>query len=241
MKRPQPIGILGAMASEVALLKESMQVIQGTEAAGTMFLEGQLAGVPIVLAQCGIGKVRAAMCAQAMIDHYNVKWLINTGVAGGLHPQLRIGDIVLATYAVEHDFDLTTWGYARGHHPADDAARDKVTAYAASKRLNIRLKEAAMAAEFPGKLVEGIIASGDVFVADRALKRRLLAEFGAAAVEMEGGAIAHVAAANGVPFAIVRAVSDLADGTAVESFDSFEAEAAAHSAAMLIQMARELD
>ena len=107
MEQNKTIGIIGAMASEVEILKEKLLNEKTTEAAGVTFYEGTLEGKPVVIAQCGIGKVYAAICTQAMIDRFQVGCVINTGVAGGLHHSLAIGDIVISTDAVQHDFDLT--------------------------------------------------------------------------------------------------------------------------------------
>ena len=140
--------------------------------------------------------------------------------------------MVLCTDAVQHDFDVTAFGYVRGYMCTGED-NQKPTRYAADARL--RALVASAAAELADcRTVEGVIASGDVFVADAALKQQLLADFDATAAEMEGAAVAQTAVANGVPFLVIRAISDLADGSASGSFDTFEAKAAAVSAQLLV-------
>ena len=218
-----PVGLIGAMESEVALLLKKIQDSRTVTVGQTVFTTGSLENVSVVIARCGIGKVCAAMCAQAMIDRFAVRCLINTGVAGGIAPGLKLGDTVLSTYAVQHDFDVTAFGHVRGYlcNGGDDREPTRFTALSVPA-------------------VEGVIATGDIFVADAALKARIAEEFSASVAEMEGGAIAQTAAANHVPFLIVRAVSDLADGEAPASFDAFEQEAAARSAAVLLRVLRRL-
>ena len=232
-----PVGLIGAMESEVALLLKKIQDSRTVTVGQTVFTTGSLEKVSVVIARCGIGKVCAAMCAQAMIDRFAVRCLINTGVAGGIAPGLKLGDTVLSTYAVQHDFDVTAFGHVRGYlcNGGDDREPTRFTADAHLRRL---FAEEAAALSVPA--VEGVIATGDIFVADAALKARIAEEFSASVAEMEGGAIAQTAAANHVPFLIVRAVSDLADGEAPASFDAFEQEAAARSAAVLLRVLRRL-
>ena len=232
-----PVGLIGAMESEVALLLKKMQDCRTVTVGKTVFTTGSLENVSVVIARCGIGKVCAAMCAQAMIDRFAVRCLINTGVAGGIAPGLKLGDTVLSTYAVQHDFDVTAFGHVRGFL-CDGGDDREPTRFAADENLRRLFAEEAAALAVP--TVEGVIATGDVFVADAALKARIAAEFSAAVAEREGGAIAQTAAANRVPFLIVRAVSDLADGEAPASFDAFEKEAAARSAAVLLRVLRRL-
>lgn len=229
-------GIIGAMASEVDQLKARMTEAGDTEIGGVVFRSGLLEGKPAVVAQCGIGKVFAAMCAQAMVDRFRVTALINTGVAGGLHPALEVGDLVISADAVQHDFDLTKFGHVKGYLYGGDGSRP--TRFAADPGLIAAVRQAAERVMTTGKCLEGTVASGDVFVDDSALKRELIAQYQAAAAEMEGAAIAQVAQANRVPFVLVRAISDLAEKEAQVSFDTFEKQAAQVSAAIVAEMLR---
>ena len=230
------IGIIGAMASEVEILKANLADAATETAAGVTFFKGTLEGKPVVIAQCGIGKVCAAICAQAMIDRFDVSCVINTGVAGGLHHSLAIGDIVISTDAVQHDFDLTAFGYVKGYMGGGDGKT--VTRYNADGELIALFKAAADDVLNENKYIEGTIASGDIFVDNSELKRELIENFGASAAEMEGASIAQVAAANGTPFIVIRSISDLAENEANVSFDVFEKKAAEISSRIVLGMLR---
>lgn len=233
-------GIIGAMASEVALLTARMEDASTLRTAGMDFHYGTLEGVPAVVAQCGVGKVCAALCAQAMIDRFHVAALVNTGVAGGVAAGLSVGDLVIGAGAVQHDFDITAFGHVKGYMDfgPDGGDGTRPTRFDADPRLVSAFRTAADAVLGAGKTREGIIASGDVFVSDDGVKREIASRFGAAAVEMEGGAIAQAAYANAVPFVIVRAISDLAGEGAHVSFDEFEKAAAESCAEIVTEMLR---
>lgn len=227
------IGIIGAMETEVKTLIEHLEAPQKTAIAGCEFYSGQLNGKDAVVVMCGIGKVAAAICAQAMIDHFHPDAIINTGVAGGLDASLEVGDIVVATDAVQHDFDLTAFGYAKGYMPAWGKDKDRPSGYPASAALVEKLSKAATLTG--AHFVAGRVASGDVFVSSSSLKKTLISDFSASAAEMEGAAIAQVAYQNSLPCAILRAISDLADREANISFDEFEIIAAERSAKLIIE------
>lgn len=217
-------GIIGAMDSEVDNLKARMSDAAVHSVAGRDFTVGTLDGASVVVVKSGIGKVAAAVTAQILIDRFHVGALINTGMAGGLDTRLAIKDLVVGTAAVQHDFDLTAFGHARGFMFGEDDTQP--TRFIADEALVERALTAADAVLPPqSKAITGVIASGDVFVDDGALKRRIVEETNAAAAEMEGAAIAQTAAANGVPFVILRVISDLAEHEANVSFDELEAYA----------------
>lgn len=230
-------GIIGAMEPEVARLIEELVDARQTVVAGVTVTEGTLRGRPVAVAKSGIGKVCAALCTQLLIDRFGARAIVNTGIAGGLHPSLRVGDFVVGTDAVQHDVDVRAFGYPRGCLPGG-AERDVPTRFWGDPRLLAAFRRAA-AATLDGdcRVLEGTIASGDVFVHDRAQKHDIADAFGACAVEMEGAAIAQVAAANGIPCLLVRAISDLADEGAPVVYDQFEQEAAARCARLVIAMA----
>ena len=215
------MGIIGAMESEVANLIARMERVSYREKAGRRFAEGTLAGKEVVVVQSGIGKVAAAITAQILIDHFAVDALLNTGMAGGLDSRLAVKDLVIATAALQHDFDITAFGHARGFMYGEDDT--KPTLFVADEALRAKAKIAAEAVLPAGsKAIDGIVASGDIFVDDSALKAQLRDGFGAAAAEMEGAAIAQAAVANGIPFVILRTISDLAEHQANVSFDELE-------------------
>lgn len=215
------IGIIGAMDSEVDNLLARMEEVTQHTVAGRQFAVGRLAGQEAVVVKSGIGKVAAAITAQLLIDRFGVNTLLNTGMAGGLDAHLEVGDLVVATAALQHDFDLTAFGHAPGYLYGEDDSRP--TLFAADPTLTaLALEVAPEVLPATGKAITGIVASGDIFVDDSQLKHRLITVFGATATEMEGAAIAQVAEANGIPFLILRTVSDLAEKEAHVSFDELE-------------------
>lgn len=216
------IGIVGAMPSEVDNLAARLSEPAVTEIAGRRFVEGRLGEHRAVVVQSGIGKVNAAVTAQLLIDRFAPDALINTGMAGGLAPELAVKDLVIGTEAVQHDFDITAFGHAPGYiGPGGDDGQP--TVFAADPTLTAAaLSAARRVLPADSHVYCGRIASGDIFVDDSGLKSRIRTRFGAAAAEMEGASIAQTAAANGVPFIILRTVSDLAEHQANVSFDELE-------------------
>ncbi|MBE6777907.1 MAG: 5'-methylthioadenosine/adenosylhomocysteine nucleosidase [Ruminococcaceae bacterium] len=214
-------GIIGAMDSEVQNLIARMTDTRPVEVAGRLFTQGKLAGQHVVVVKSGIGKVAAAITAQMLVDRFGVTALINTGMAGGLDTRLAVKDLVVATGAVQHDFDLTAFGHAPGYMHGEDDSRP--TVFEADKALcHLALAAAEQVLPAGSKAITGTIASGDIFVDDSDLKAHIIRQFDAAATEMEGAAIAQTACANGVPFAILRVISDLAEHQANVSFDELE-------------------
>ena len=228
------LGIIGAMDVEVATLKEVMENLTVTNRAGMAFYDGILEGLPAVVVQCGVGKVNAAMCVQVLCDCFGVTHLVNTGIAGSLCADLDIGDMVISQDAMYHDMDATHFGYPMGKVPGMD-----VTAYPADEAM-IRYAFAAAEAVNPGHSRVGRIASGDIFVAEKAVKERIIENTGAQCTEMEGAAIAHAAYRNGIPFVILRAISDKADDSAEMDYPTFEAIAANRCAAVTRNLANQL-
>lgn len=221
------IGIIGAMSVEVALLKEKMTQLTVTERCGMEFFEGVLEGTPCVVVQCGVGKVNAALCVQILCDCYEVSHIVNTGVAGSLDAKLDIGDFVVSRDAVYHDFDVRPLGYTIGQVPGfsvrEFTADDALISCAISATEQV----------CPGHACVGRVASGDQFVSDRQCKERIIADTGAVCTEMEGAAIAHAAWRNGIPFVILRAISDKADDSAQMDYPTFEAIAAKRCATVV--------
>ena len=217
-----PIGIIGAMDSEVDNLIARMADTAVTEYAGRRFVTGTLAGKDVVVVQSGIGKVAAAITAQMLIDRFGVCALLNTGMAGGLDPRLAVKDLVISTDALQHDFDLTAFGHARGYIGGGGDHTVPTRFMADTDLLHKAMDAAAQVLPAGSKAITGSIASGDIFVDDSTLKASLRDNFGAAAAEMEGAAIAQTAVANGIPFIILRTISDLAEHDASVSFDELE-------------------
>ena len=223
------LGIIGAMDVEVALLKEKMENTVTATHAASVYCEGTLEGVPAVVVQCGVGKVNAAMCAQILISVYGVTHLVNTGIAGSLCAELDIGDLVISKDAMYHDLDCVHFGYEMGRVPGMD-----VTAFPADSTM-ISLAIRAAEAVHPGHVTIGRVASGDLFVAEKAAKDRIIAVTGGLCTEMEGAAIAQTAYRNAIPFVILRAISDKADDSAEMDYPTFE-RIAAHRCAQVAQL-----
>ena len=228
------LGIIGAMEQEVETLLEQMEDKTACVKAGSTFYEGKLAGLDAVVVQCGIGKVNAAMCVQVLCDCFGVTHVVNTGIAGSLSAKLDIGDLVISRDAMYHDFDCVHFGYPMGKVPGMD-----VVAFPADEKL-AELAYAAAEEVNPGHTRRGRVASGDCFVADKAVKERISSVTGAFCTEMEGAAIAQTAYRNGVPFVIIRAISDKADDSAEMDYPTFERIAAHRCAAVTMKLAAAL-
>ena len=228
------LGIIGAMQVEVEILLGAMENKTSMEKAGSTFYEGMLNGLPVVVVQCGVGKVNAAMCTQILCDLYNVTHLVNTGIAGSLCAELDIGDLVVSSDAMYHDVDAVHFGYPFGKVPGMD-----VTAFPAEKNM-IRYAFAAAEAVNPGHTKIGRVASGDQFVAVKALKEKIIANTQGLCTEMEGAAIAQTAYRNGLPFVILRAISDKADDSAEMDYPTFEKIAAHRCAEVTMHLAKQL-
>lgn len=168
------------------------------------YTQGTIGGVQVVAVECGIGKVNAAICAQQMIDLFKPDMIINSGIAGALSEQVGIADIVIAGDVVQHDMDGTAMGDPLGEIWFHDEKRIEIPA---DTTIVQRLKQACGSLK-DTKVVIGRIATGDVFVAGREKRRAIYEHFGALACEMEGGAIGQVCYRNGVPFGILRCISD---------------------------------
>lgn len=228
------LGIIGAMSEEIETLLEQLECSSAQNHAGSIYHEGVLEGLPVVVVQCGVGKVNAAMCAQVLCSVYGVTHLVNTGIAGSLCVDLDIGDLVVSTDAMYHDFDCHAFGYPMGKVPGMDVvafpADEKMAdfAFAAAESVN------------PGHTKMGRVASGDQFVCEKALKEHIIDITGALCTEMEGAAIAQVAYRNGIPFVILRAISDKADDSAEMDYPTFERIAAHRCAEVTKQLARKL-
>lgn len=225
------IGIIGAMEVEVAILKEKMEDVRIIKKASMDFYEGILAGKKVVVVRSGIGKVNAGICAQILADLFSVDAIINTGIAGSLNKNINIGDIVLSTDVVQHDMDATGFGYRKGQIP-----QMPVFFFNADENLRRLAAEVCREVNPDIQVFEGRIASGDQFVCNQDVKNRIVSEFSAYATEMEGAAIGQAAYLNEIPFLVVRAISDKADGSAQMDYSEFEKAAVDHSVRLTLNM-----
>ena len=228
------LGIIGAMEQEVKTLWAAMEQPVVTTVAGMTFQEGILRGTPAVVVQSGVGKVNAALCVQCLCDRFAVTHLLNTGIAGALNPALRIGDLLISTDAVQHDMDVTVFGYAPGQVPG------QALSFPADEALAQLARKASETVDPSRRVLRGRVVSGDQFICSKAVKDRLIQVFQGDCAEMEGAAIAQGAVRNGLPFVIIRAISDQADGAAEVDYPTFEAAAAAHCARVVEALAAQL-
>lgn len=217
------IGIIGAMDIEVDILKKMTEDKVTETVSGVEFCLGKLFGREVVIAKCGIGKVFAALCAEAMILKYKPDLIINTGVAGSLSENLSTLDVAVSRAVVEHDFDTSALGDKKGHVCGLESIEIHADA-AMSRAIEGIVRGMGVNCEY------GVIASGDEFISSTAKKAEIVREFGAVACEMEGGAIGHVCHVNKIPFTVVRAISDSADGSSEMDYPTFAPKAAAISA-----------
>ena len=228
------LGIIGAMQVEVEILLAAMENKEMKTIAGSDFYEGTLEGLPAVVVQCGVGKVNAAICAQILCSCYGITHLVNTGIAGSLNAQLDIGDLVVSRDAMYHDFDCVNFGYPYGKVPGMDTV-----SFPADEAM-IGFAFAAAEAVNPGHTKIGRVASGDQFVAVKALKEKIIANTQGLCTEMEGAAIAQTAYRNRIPFVILRAISDKADDSAEMDYPTFERIAAHRCAEVTKNLAKQL-
>lgn len=227
------LGIIGAMDEEVAKIKERLENVEVQTFGGMDFYKGNFEGKSVVVVRSGIGKVNAAVCAQILADRYQVSGIVNTGIAGSLMAKIDIGDIVLSTDALQHDMDATNFGYPAGQIPRMD-----VLSFPADPKLLALAKECCGRLNPEIHTYEGRVVSGDQFISDQKKKDWLIETFHGYCTEMEGAAIAQAAYLNGIPFLIIRAISDKADNSANVDYPTFEAQAIIHSVNLMLEMIR---
>lgn len=228
------IAIIAAMQIEAEKIIQSMENTVTETISNVVFTEGTLpGGASGVVAVCGIGKVLAALCTQTLCLRYHPDVLIHTGIAGSLSPELSICDVAISTAVVQHDMDTSALGDPVGWLSGPDCI-----ALDADAHLVQQAVEVCRQAEIPCRT--GIIASGDQFVASPARKRFIAEQFHAISCEMEGAAVGEVCAMNGVPFVILRAISDSADGEAHMDYPTFAKKAAEQGAQVVLSLVQRL-
>lgn len=227
------IGIIGAMDIETDGLKALITDAREESFGKIKFVSGKLFGRNVVVAKCGVGKVFASICAQTMILNYSPAYIINTGIAGGLNKSLGVLDIVVADKVVQHDFDISSLGIPLGSIPGIGKAFLEC-----DSEIGDGLCKAA--SHFGKRVVRGVVATGDSFIADSEKNERLQQLFGADACEMEGGAIGQVCTWNGVPFCIVRTISDGGNDDSTMDYGKFEALAAEQSVSVICEFLKSL-
>jgi adenosylhomocysteine nucleosidase len=239
-----PVGVIAAIPEEMRHLRGARHA--EADVAGQAFSRTDMDGLPVVLAETGIGKVNAAVTATLLVREFGCRALVFSGVAGGVDPALRVGDVVVASRLVQHDYGAVVDGALVPYQPGSVPLPgfDRTHGYDLDPALAGRLRAALDGVAFEPSptgeeggegrrapaLVFGTVVTGDAFVNCEATRLRLAAEFGAAAVEMEGAAVAQVARRFGVPWVVVRCLSDLAGASSHLDFASFLPVAAANAA-----------
>lgn len=228
------IGIIGAMAQEIEILRQVMVEPKVTELAGCKIFEGKINNTRVALLQSGIGKVAAAIGTTLLIQLTQPDMIINTGSAGGLDPDLNVGDILISTEVRYHDVDVTAFGYEIGQLPANPPT------FSPNEQLvELAQKEAKKAGY---NVVSGLICSGDALINGNDKINQIRQNFpNVVAVEMEAAAIAQVCHGFNLPFVIVRAVSDVADKESHLSFEEFLPLAAEKSSTIVLAMLNNID
>ncbi|MBA4065321.1 MAG: 5'-methylthioadenosine/adenosylhomocysteine nucleosidase [Isosphaera sp.] len=248
--RPPPppaepvVAVLGAMTVEVELLEQELADKKERTVQGVRFATGTLKGKRVVLAHSGMGKVNAAMAAALLLEGFGPTHVLFTGIAGGLNPDLRPGDVVIGTKAAFHDYgEWAAGGFRVGptvdpftgkpnplFFPADAGLLKAAEAAAAD--LKLAAVRTARGERVP-RVVPGVIVTGDAFVASAAKQEALRKEFGADATEMEGAAVAQVCWQRRVPCLVLRSLSDDAGAKAPDDERHFEKTAAQNSARLV--------
>lgn len=232
MSHFKTIAIIGAMREEITPLLKHFSDYESVEIGGNTFYKITQNNRNIIIAYSKIGKIHASLTCATMILHFGAECVIFSGVAGGLRADLAVGDTILATSLCQYDVDITAFGHPLGFIP------ESKIFFETNANLNTIAKRVAKAQKID--LKEGIIASGDCFIADSAKKQWIVEHFNAAAVEMEGVSIAVVATELKVPFCVIRSISDSADGNANISFDEFLEQSAQKSARFVLAMIEEM-
>ncbi|MFA6145406.1 MAG: 5'-methylthioadenosine/adenosylhomocysteine nucleosidase [Sulfurimonas sp.] len=227
------IAIMGAMREEIDPILATVGTYTSTERAGNVFYESVYGGHELVIAYSKIGKVFSAITATVMIEHFGAEKLLFSGVAGGISKELKIGDLIMASALCQHDVDITAFGHPFGFIPEGRLMIESDP--------QLRSLASEIAIDMGIDLYEGIIATGDQFVASSERKEWIHKTFDADALEMEGSSVACVCQNFAIPFFVLRAISDTADGGASDDFDTFLKTSAQVSATFILEMVKRLE
>ncbi len=230
------IGIVAAMESEISAIKNEMIIEETLSIAGLVFCCGKIGKNRAVVVQCGMGKVNAALATQILIDRFAVNAIINVGCAGSLNDALDIGDFVVSSEVVQHDYDVSAIGFEKGEIPYTG-----MVSFAADAALIAAAQDAITAVAPTRKIVTGRICTGDQFISADLQKGAIIADFGGECAEMEGAAVGQTAFLNGVSFVIIRAMSDKASSAAGSSdFTLYQEQVSKEGAEVVIEMVNNL-
>lgn len=218
------IGIVVAMEEEKDAVYKLMKEVEMEESYELDFYKGKIQGKKCVLVQSGVGKVNAARTTQILIDKYKVDRVINVGAAASINPMLNIGDVLIGKYVVQHDFDITAFGHSKGYITGvgNNIRCDSDFLYKVEEKLKEEKKfskkdEGKNKRDYNVKI--GIVATGDVFCSEVDMRDEIRGTFNADAVDMECAAIGQVCYLDGVPFVVIRGISDTPDGNNAGTFN----------------------
>lgn len=224
------IAIITATEQEFLAIRNKFNEVKEDKLKDLIYYSGELNEKEYIVIKCGIGKVNAARVTQMIIDKFEVDYMINVGVAGSLNDNLEIGDIVIGKELVQHDFDTTAFGDEKGYitgagkiFKSDEALVEKYNNYVLENNQNY-------------KAIVGTIASGDIFLTEKAMKEKIRSKFNADCVEMEGAAIAQVCTLNRVPFIVIRSISDKPNGNNQIDYNEFVDMAAKRVAELVLKI-----
>jgi adenosylhomocysteine nucleosidase len=244
------LAVLGAVNPEVTLLQSMLTDVKSQEIEGIEFISGRIGAEPVVLAWTGVGKVNAAMTTTLLLEHFQPKRVIFTGIAGGVDPNLEPGDIVIAKQTAYHDMG-TLWsqGIEYGGVRSRMTGEPNPVFFPADPVLLAAAEGTAKSMTFgavelrtgqrPPKVVVGTVVTGDVFVASKEKSAELAKELGACAVEMEGAAVAQLCYQRDIGCLVIRSISDKADRSAVMDKQLFYTMAAKNSAGLAVKIVGE--
>lgn len=208
-------GIIVAMSYELDEIKKDLEIEKSVERAKRRFYSGKLYGRDIVLVRSPMGKVNNAATAQILLSEFDVRRIISLGPAGAVDKALKPGDAVVASEVYQHDFGaIKAYGFTPGRAPDGSGIMEKGHSMA-----DKTLRELALKATFNGKLYDGVVVTGDQFIASDEKREWLEKTFKAAAVDTGAAAIAQVSYANGIPWCIIRVITDGAEADARQRFD----------------------
>ena len=216
------------MREEIEPLLSFVKEHEAITYANNIFYKASYKGHTLYIVYSKIGKVNATLTATTLVEKFGVEKVIFSGVAGAVNDSLKVGDLVLATKLIQHDVDITAFGHPFGFIPESG---DYVDADAALNAVAVKAAD-----EMGLKLMQGIIATGDQFIADEKKKNWIRETYNADALEMEGASVAYVCSSFGIPFCVLRAISDAADMDAGFSFDEFLVSSAKESAQFVYKM-----
>lgn len=208
------VGIIFAIEEELNELLKFLKQEKEYKIFDLKFYEGIISNTRCILVKCGVGKVNAARATQILIDHIKIDYIFNVGVAGGISPNLKVGDIVIGERLVQHDFDITAFNHEKGYIP-------EIGVYINSDEYLYKLANNVLKDEQKMKVFSGVIASGDIFCTEINMSKKINKKFNALCVEMEGASIAQICYLSHIPFLIIRSISDTPNNNNTITYETF--------------------